>query len=150
MDEQVVVFQLAGESYGVDIARVQEIRVLAGITAMPRAPVFVKGVINLRGKVTPVVDMRARFDKEEAEATKETRVIVVSVDPEWIGLIVDSVSEVVRVPEDAVAPPPGLVATVESDFVRGIANLGEERLIILLDLDKLLASAADATSELAA
>ncbi|MGQ9554357.1 MAG: chemotaxis protein CheW [Anaerolineae bacterium] len=145
-EEQIVVFQLGGESYGIDIARVQEIKAMSAITGVPRAPEFVEGVINLRGVITPVVNMHSRFGRPRADYSKETRIIVVSMEGgEWVGLIVDSVSEVMRLAADSVEDAPGLVATVESEFVRGIAKVGEERLVILLDLDKMLA----ATRELA-
>jgi len=145
-EEQIVVFQLDGESYGIDIARVQEIKAMTAITSVPRAPEFVEGLINLRGIITPVVNMHTRFGRPKAEYTKETRIIVVSMEGgEWVGLIVDSVSEVMRPQTDTVEAAPGLVATVESEFVRGIAKVGDERLVILLDLDKMLA----ATRELA-
>ena len=144
-DEQVVVLQLAGESYGVDIARVQEIKVMSPITSVPGAPPFIEGVINLRGKVTPIVNLHTRFGKPKAEYTKDTRIVVVDMQGTWVGLIVDSVSEVMRVHADSVEAPPELVCTVDIDFVRGIAKVGEEWLVILLDLDKMLA----ATRELA-
>lgn len=143
MDQQVVVFQLAGESYGVDIARVQEIKAMSPITAVPRAPEFVEGVINLRGQITPVVNLHTRFGLEGREHTKETRIIVVNMDGDWVGLIVDSVSEVVRLAGDSIESPSDLVATVDSDFVRGIAKVNEERLIILLDLERMLRATRD-------
>jgi len=142
-EEQVVVFQLAGESYGIDIAKVQEIRVMSPITTVPNAPDFVEGIINLRGKITPVVNMHTRFGKPKADYDKETRIIVVDMQGQWVGLIVDSVSEVMRIPHDSVEMPSELVATVESDFIRGIAKLSEEKLVILLDLDKMLAATKD-------
>lgn len=139
MEEQVVVFQLSGESYGIDIAKVQEIRVMSNITAVPRTAAFVEGVINLRGKVTPVVDMHSRFGRPKSEYTKDTRIIVVSLKGnDWIGLIVDGVSEVMHISDDNIEPPSELVATVDTSFIKGIAKIGEERLVMLLDLDKLL------------
>ncbi|MGQ9554349.1 MAG: chemotaxis protein CheW [Anaerolineae bacterium] len=145
MDQQVVVFQLAKESYGVDIAKVQEIKAMSPITAVPRAPDFIEGVINLRGQITPVVNLHTRFGLERGENTKETRIIVVNMEDEWVGLIVDSVSEVMRLAEESIEQPSDLVATVDADFIRGIAKVNEERLIILLDLDRMLR----ATRELA-
>lgn len=145
MDQQVVVFQLAKESYGVDIAKVQEIKAMSPITAVPRAPDFIEGVINLRGQITPVVNLHTRFGLERGENTKETRIIVVNMEDEWVGLIVDSVSEVMRLAEESIEQPSDLVATVDADFIRGIAKVNEERLIILLDLDRMLC----ATRELA-
>ncbi len=136
-EEQLVIFELAKEVYGVDISRVQEIIRMTAITRLPRAPEFVEGVINLRGKVIPVVDLKKRFGLEEADRTKASRIVVVDVGDHTIGMVVDAVSEVLRVPTDAVEPPSPVVTTVESDYIRGIAKL-EGRLIILLDLDKVL------------
>lgn len=143
MDQQVVVFQLANESYGVDISKVQEIKAMAPITSVPRAPEFVEGVINLRGQITPVVNLHTRFGLEKREYSKETRIIVVNMDGDWVGLIVDSVSEVMRLADDTIEHPSDLVATVDSDFIRGIAKVDEERLVILLDLDRMLHATRD-------
>ncbi len=136
-EEQLVIFELANEVYGVDISRVQEIIRMTTITRLPRAPEFVEGVINLRGKVIPVVDLQNRFGLQQGERTKASRIVVVDVGDHTIGMVVDAVSEVLRVPADAVEPPSPVVTTIESDYIRGIAKL-EGRLIILLDLDKVL------------
>ena len=136
-EEQLVIFELANEVYGVDIGRVQEIIRMASITRLPRAPEFVEGVINLRGKVIPVVDLKRRFGLRLEEETKASRIVVVDVGEQTIGMVVDAVSEVMRVPVSAVEPPSPVVTTIESDYIRGIAKL-EGRLIILLDLDKVL------------
>lgn len=136
-EEQLVVFELANEVYGVAISRVQEIIRMTTITRLPRAPEFVEGVINLRGKVIPVVDLKKRFGLQEGERTKASRIVVVDVGDHTIGMVVDAVSEVLRVPSGAVEPPSPVVTTIESDYIRGIAKL-EGRLIILLDLDKVL------------
>lgn len=138
--EMVVVFQLGNESYGIDISRVQEIRVMSEITALPGVPEYVDGVINLRGRITPVVDMHARFDQARKQATKDTRIIVVSVAEEWVGLIVDGVSEVMRVAQESFEPPSGLIADGGADCISGIAKVEESRLVILLDLDRMLAA----------
>jgi purine-binding chemotaxis protein CheW len=136
-EEQLVVFEVAGESYGVEIGRVQEIDRLQAITKVPQVPPFVEGIINLRGRITPVVDLRKRFALPPAEATARTRVVVVKTNEEWVGVIVDAVSEVLRVPGDAIEPPSSMVASSETAYVRGIAKL-QERLVILLDLDRVL------------
>ena len=143
MDQQVVVFQLGGESYGVDIAKVQEIKAMSPISAVPRAAEFIEGVINLRGQITPVVNLRTRFGMGKIENTKETRIIVVNMEGEWVGLIVDSVSEVMRLADDTIEPPSEFVATVDADFIRGIAKVSEERLVILLDLARMLRATRD-------
>ncbi|MEW6523235.1 MAG: chemotaxis protein CheW [Bacillota bacterium] len=135
---QLVVFELAGESYGVDIAQVREIIVMQKITRVPRAPGFVEGIINLRGKVIPVVDLRRRFGlpAERAVAGQE-RIVVVEFDSTSIGLVVDAVSEVLRVPLDTVEPPSPVITGTEVEYLEGVAKL-EERLVILLNLDRVL------------
>jgi len=138
MEQQVVVFQLAKESYGIDIANVQEIKAMSPITVVPRAPDFIEGVMNLRGQITPVVSLQTRFGMARGANTKATRIIVVNMESEWIGLVVDSVSEVVRLADETIEPPSDLIATVDSDFIRGIAKVSEEQLIILLNLDRIL------------
>lgn len=136
-EEQLVVFELANEVYGVDIGRVQEIIRMTTITRLPRAPEFVEGVINLRGKVIPVVDLKKRFGLRDGEEARSSRIVVVDVGQQTLGMVVDGVSEVLRVAKGAIEPPSPVVTTIESDYIRGIAKL-EGRLIILLDLDKVL------------
>ncbi len=136
-DEQVVVFDVANEFYAVNIARVHEIIRLQQITVIPGAPEFVEGVINLRGKVIPVLDLRKRFHLNVSEHTRSSRIVVVELSNQTIGLIVDGVSEVLRIPADQVDPPSPLVAGIDSRYLRGIAKL-ENRLIVLLDIDKVL------------
>lgn len=135
--DQLVVFEVGEESFGIDISLVQEIIRLQPITEVPRAPMYVKGVINLRGKVIPVVDLRERFSLGEGEETKATRIVVVNVLGNTVGMIVDAVSEVLRLATDAIEPPSTIIESVGSQYLNGIGKL-EERLIILLDLDKLL------------
>lgn len=137
MENQLVVFDLADEHYGVDIGAVESIIKLQPITAMPHAPGFVEGVTNLRGTVLPVVDLRKRFGLTAPEATSETRIVVAELDGTQVGMVVDAVTEVLRVPADDIEPPSPVVTTTDSSFVTGIAKVGE-RLIILLDLDKVL------------
>jgi len=142
MERQLVVFELANEHYGVDIAAVESIIKMQPITAVPQAPAFVEGITNLRGSVLPVMDLRKRFGlsgrEQKTESTRdEKRIVVVSMDGMKIGMIVDAVSEVLRVQEDTIEPPPPMVTTINSAFITGIAKVGE-RLIILLDLAKIL------------
>ncbi len=137
MDSQVVVMTLANEHYGVDISAVAEIIKLQPVTFVPRAPAFVEGVTNLRGKVLPVIDLRKRFGLAVATPGKETRIVVVEMAGTQVGMIVDAVSEVLRVPESGVEPPSPIVSTVDSAFISGIAKAGS-RLIILLDLEQIL------------
>ena len=134
---QLVSFNLGNEEFAIDILRVQEINRMVEITKVPKSPDFVEGVINLRGKVIPVIDLRKRFSLEAAEHTKETRIVVVDIEGKVIGLIVDSVSEVLRLPEDTIEPPPPIVAGgVDSEYIQGVGKL-DDRLLILLDINNI-------------
>ncbi len=137
MENQLVVFNLANEHYGVNIGAVESIIKLQPITAVPRAPSFVEGVTNLRGTVLPVLDLRKRFGLRAEEATKDTRIVVVEMNQETVGMVVDAVTEVLRVPEEDIEPPSPIITTVDSVFITGIAKV-DERLIILLDLGQVL------------
>ncbi len=137
MENQLVVFMLAKEHYGVRIAVVESIIKLQPITAVPCSPAFVEGVTNLRGRVLPVIDLRKRFGLPAEEPTKDTRIVVVEMNSTLVGMIVDAVSEVLRVPDQSVESPSPIMTTVDSAFITGIAKVGE-RLIILLDLEKVL------------
>jgi purine-binding chemotaxis protein CheW len=137
-ERQLVVFQLGAELYGVDIARVHEIIRLQSVTRVPGASSFVEGVINLRGKVIPVVDLRRRFGLTMADHTRASRIVVVEIGDQVVGIIVDGVSEVLRVPMSTLEPPSPVVAGIDSEYLHGIAKL-PDRLVILLDLDRVLA-----------
>src|SRR5438309_3730576 len=137
-ERQLVVFQLGAELYGVEISRVHEIIRLQAVTRVPRSPAFVEGVINLRGKVIPVVDLRRRFGLPTADHTRASRIVVVEIGDQVVGIIVDGVSEVLRVSSVIVEPPSPVVAGIDSEYLHGIAKL-PERLVILLDLDRILA-----------
>ena len=134
---QLVSFQLGEEEFGVDILKVQEINRMLEITKVPNSPIFVDGVINLRGKVIPILNLRQRFALEKKEIDKKTRIVVVEIDGKVVGVVVDAVSEVLRLPADTVEPPPPMVAGIESEYIKGVGKL-ENRLLILLDLNKLL------------
>lgn len=134
---QLVSFQLGEEEFGVDILKVQEINRMLEITKVPNSPVFVDGVINLRGKVIPILNLRQKFNLERKEIDKQTRIVVVDIDGKVVGLVVDAVSEVLRLPSDTVEPPPPMVSGVDSEYINGVGKL-ENRLLILLDLNKLL------------
>jgi purine-binding chemotaxis protein CheW len=147
---QIVVFELGAERYGVDIATVYEIIRHQPITAVPRAPAFVEGIINLRGRIVPVVDLRARLGLATSDVTKATRIVVAETAGTRVGLIVDGVSEVLIVPGDAIDPTPAVAVGDEAAYLRGIAKLGE-RLIILLALEGLFGEAdVDALADVAA
>src|SRR5437764_5959127 len=137
-ERQLVVSQLGAELYGVEISRVHEIIRLQSVTRVPKAPAFVEGVINLRGKVIPVVDLRRRFGLPTADHTRASRIVVVEIGDQVVGIIVDGVSEVLRVSSLIVEPPSPVVAGIDSEYLHGIAKL-PERLVILLDLDRILA-----------
>ena len=138
-EEQLVIFILAREHYGVDIGAVESIIKMQPITAVPRAPSFVEGLTNLRGTVLPVIDLRRRFGLPVEEETKETRIVVVEINGMTVGMVVDGVSEVLHVPGEDIEPPSPIVSTVDSSFITGIAKV-DERLIILLDLGQVLST----------
>jgi purine-binding chemotaxis protein CheW len=135
---QVVVCQLGDESYGLDIGSVYEIIRFRECTAVPAAPGFVDGVINLRYRIIPVVDLARRFGMQRSATTKSTRIIVSGTSESRVGLVVDAVTEVLMVSDDAVEPTPELVAGYDSTHIRGIAKLGDQ-LVILLELRALFA-----------
>jgi len=134
---QLVSFKLGTEEFGVGILDVQEINRMTEITTVPQAPEFVEGVINLRGKVIPIVDLRKRVDMDVKEYDKDTRIVVVNIEKNTVGLIVDSVSEVLRIPKSSVEPPPSMISGLDSDFMKGVAKL-EDRLLLFLDLNKIM------------
>lgn len=136
---QLVTFSIGSEEFGVDILKVIEIIRTMEITKVPKAPVFVEGVINLRGLVIPIIDLRRRFGLAEKAGDSDTRIIVIEINGMSVGFVVDSVSEVLRIPTNTVEPAPPVVAGVDSDYISGVGKL-EDRLLILLDLDKLLSS----------
>lgn len=135
---QLVTFRIGDEEFGVDILAVQEIIRLMQITPVPRAPADIDGVINLRGKVIPVVNMRSRFSLPAQESTPQTRIVVMEFEQKIVGFLVDAVSEVLRIPVTTVEDPPPVVEGIGSEYIRGIGKL-DERLLILLDLDSLMA-----------
>ncbi len=137
MEHQLVVFELANEFYGIDIAVVESIIKMQEITQLPRTPAYLKGVTNLRGTVLPVIDLRNRFGMETQNDTKQTRVIIVTMGEVKVGLMVDGVSEVLRISDESIEPLPPMVNSVNSDFLKGIVRL-EDRLIILLEVEKVL------------
>jgi purine-binding chemotaxis protein CheW len=134
---QLVSFNIGTEEFGIDILKVQEINRMVDITRVPRAPEFVEGIINLRGKVIPIIDVRKRFNMELAQHDKNTRIVVVDIDSQVMGMVVDSVSEVLRIPASTIEPTPEVVTSLDSEYIRGVAKL-EDRLLIYLDLSKIL------------
>ena len=137
MEQQLVVFELANEFYGINIALVESIIKMQAITQLPQTPSYVRGVTNLRGSVLPVIDLRTRFALEMKEDMRQTRIIIVTMGNVKVGVVVDGVSEVLRVSEESLEPLPPMVNSVDSAFLKGIVRL-EDRLIILLELSKVL------------
>ena len=141
--DQYLTFMLAGEEYGVDILRVQEIKGWDSVTPIPNTPEYIRGVINLRGTIVPIIDLRRRFNLEAVEYGPVTVVIVLKVeDPDGgksrvMGLVVDAVSDVYNVPEDSIKPAPDFGSIVDVKFVQGLATL-ENAMVIVLNIDRLL------------
>lgn len=135
---QLVIFQLGGEEFGVEIMQVQEIIRMPDITRIPQSPEFVEGVINLRGKIIVVINLDTRFGLDLKELDENSRIIIVEVGETVVGMIVDSVSEVLRLPTTNVEPAPEIIkAKIHADYLKGVGKL-DDRLLILLDLEKVL------------
>jgi len=136
---QLVSFFLGDEEYAVDVLRVQGIDRVTEITRVPRAPEFVEGVINLRGKIVPIIDLRRRIGLPSKPPDRESRIIVVEMGREVVGLRVDSVREVLRVPRSLTEPPPDMANAENNDFVEAVGKL-DDRLILILNVDRILDS----------
>ena len=136
-EKQLVLFELGTETYGLDIASVHEIIRMQPITKVPKAPFYVEGVINLRGRVIPVIDIGKRFGFEKTEDTKSNRIVVINIKDTTLGIIVDAVTEVIRIPAESIDAVSDVVTAGQSDYLQGIAKL-PEKMVILLALDKLL------------
>ncbi len=135
---QLVVFQLGGEEFGVEIMQVQEIIRMPDITRIPQSPDYVEGVINLRGKIIVVVNLDTKFDLHSKELDDDSRIVIVEVSNNVIGMIVDSVSEVMRLSASNVEPAPDIISTkIQADYLKGVGKL-DDRLLILLDLERVL------------
>ena len=135
---QLVIFQLGGEEFGVEIMQVQEIIRMPEITRIPQSPEYVEGVINLRGKIIVVINLDNRFALNSKELDDDSRIIIVEVGDNVIGIIVDSVSEVLRLSASNVDPAPEIISTkIKADYLKGVGKL-DDRLLILLDLEKVL------------
>ena len=146
---QLVSFSIGEEEFGVDILKVQEINRMLDVTRVPNAPEYVDGVINLRGKVIPIINLRRRFGMERKERDKNTRIVVVEIGGRVVGFVVDAVREVLRIPSGVTEPPPSLVGGVRSEYITAVGKL-EDRLLILLNLEKLLNAEEQAEVEQAA
>lgn len=135
--EHLVTFFLTGEEYGVDVRMVQEIIRVTEVTQVPRAPEFIKGVINLRGRIIPVIDLKKKLGLGEVAIERQTRVVVIRVRDRLIGLLVDGASQVLKVPVSTIEAAPEEVIEIDANYIRGVAKL-DKRLIILMDLQKIL------------
>ncbi|MDO3676298.1 chemotaxis protein CheW [Paenibacillus ehimensis] len=135
---KVIVFALGKEEYGVEVEKVRTIERMQPMTRVPKTPDFVKGVINLRGVVTPVIDLRGRFGFPETEYTDNSRIIIVAVGDIEVGLIVDSANDVIDVNSDHIDDPPEIVGGIKAKYLHGIAKVGESRLLVLLNLKEVL------------
>lgn len=143
---QLVSFKLSDETYGIEITKIREIILVGEITRVPETPHYIKGLINLRSSVIPVIDLRARFGLPETELTQDSRIMVLNVGRRTIGIVVDSVSEVLRVSEDQISPAPPTVASLGNEYMTGLVRL-EEQLLILLDVDKLFGEQSKAAMD---
>ena len=139
MEKQLVIFELGEEHFGIDIAAVEGIVKLQEITPVPHAPSYVEGVTNLRGAVLAVMDLKKRFGMDAGERTRDTRIVVAMMGALKVGMVVDAVSEVLRIDDSVIEPAPPMITTVDSAFITGIAKI-DTRLVILLDLGKVLSA----------
>lgn len=137
---KVIVFQLENEEFAVPVQQVGAIETMLPITRVPQTAPFVKGVVNLRGVVTPVIDLRKRFEMEDIDYNDNTRIIIIHLEDIEVGLIVDAANDVIDIPEDTIEPAPKVVGTIDVDYIEGIAKL-DGRLLILLDLQRVLSVA---------
>ncbi|RJE48771.1 MULTISPECIES: chemotaxis protein CheW [unclassified Dehalobacter] len=136
-EEQMVTFSLGSEEFGVDIMKVQEIIRIPPVTRVPKARSYIEGVINLRGNVIPIVNLRSRFGMPPGEETDLSRIVVLQIDNRVFGIMVDSVTEVLWLDSEAIEPPPPIALGMDSNYIRGVGKIGE-RLLILLKLDQLM------------
>lgn len=134
---QLVSFKINEEEFGIEILKVQEIIKMLQITKVPNAPNFVDGVINLRGRVIPIIDLRIKLGLTRKDHTKNTRIVVVELKNKTVGFIVDEVNEVLRIPKEITETPPEMIGNINREYITSIGKL-EDRLLILLDLEKIL------------
>ncbi|WEK56169.1 MAG: chemotaxis protein CheW [Candidatus Cohnella colombiensis] len=135
---KVIVFTLGKEEYGIEVDKVRTIERLTSITRVPKTPEFVKGVINLRGVVIPVIDLRGRFGLPESDLGENARIIIVAANDLEVGFIVDSANDVIDVMSDTIESPPEVVGGIRAKYLSGVAKVSETRLLILLNLSEVL------------
>lgn len=137
---EFLAFTLGKEEYGIDILKVQEIRGYEAVTRIANSPEFIKGVVNLRGIIVPIVDMRIKFQLGEPTYDQFTVVIILNIGGRVVGMVVDSVSDVITLTQEQIKPAPEMGTTFDSDYLIGLGTL-EQRMLILVDIDKLMSSA---------
>jgi len=135
--KQFIVFKLGKEEYGIDIQKITTIEQMKTITRVPKIPVFIKGVINLRGEIIPIMDLRSKFNLPEAEETEDTRIIIVNIEEEPVGIIVDAVAEVLSLTEEAIENLNNLSTDLSMEFILGVGKV-DDRIITLLNIEKLI------------
>ncbi|NMB40927.1 MAG: purine-binding chemotaxis protein CheW [Firmicutes bacterium] len=136
-ETQIVAFKLEEEEFAINIHHVREVLKMTQVTPLPQSAYFIEGVINLRGEVMPVIDLRKRFELDVGERGEDTRIIIVEIQENKVGLIVDSVTEVLRLSSTEIQPPPSKIAGTRTDFIKGVGKI-DDRLLIILDMDKIL------------
>ncbi|OGS17134.1 MAG: chemotaxis protein CheW [Elusimicrobia bacterium RIFOXYA2_FULL_50_26] len=134
---QLVVAELSREEYGIPITQVQEIIKIPEITRIPNMPEFIEGVINLRGKIIPIIDLRKRFKLTQKQKDEEARIVITTIGGQPVGLVADSVSEVIRLSAEAIDPVPSVISHINSEYLSGVGKL-DKRIIILLNMEKVL------------
>ena len=137
---EFLTFRLGGEEYGIDILKVKEIRGHDPVTRIANSPAFIKGVINLRGTIVPIVDLRTKFSLEQSADQKHSVVIILNVAKRMVGIVVDSVSDVIALTLDQIKPAPEFGGSLDTDYIRGLGSV-DERMLILVDIEKLMTSA---------
>ncbi|MGG4193539.1 purine-binding chemotaxis protein CheW [Paenibacillus sp. cl6col] len=135
---KVVVFTLGEEEYGIEVEKVKTIERMLPITRVPKTYDFIKGVINLRGVVVPVIELRGRFGLSSAEVTEQSRIIIVAYEDLEVGFIVDSANDVIDIMDEDIEPAPEVVGGIQAKYLRGVAKIGDERLLIMLHLAEVL------------
>jgi len=135
---KVIVFGIGNEEYGIEVDKVRTIERMSPITRVPKTPSFIKGVINLRGVVVPVINLSGRFNLPESEVTEHTRIIVVAVNEMEVGFIVDTANDVIDINSDIIDTPPEIVGGIQAKYLDGIAKIGDDRLLIMLNLSEVL------------
>lgn len=135
---QYVVFKLDKGEFGINIMNVQEIIPYEESTSLPDAPLFIEGVINHRGDVIPIINLRKRFSLGDSDATKDTRIIVLNIDGREVGFVVDEASQTIRLSSDSIDSTPSITAGIEKEYISGLGKINEKRLLIILDINKIL------------